>query len=104
MGRPTKLDARTSKAIFDALTVGCSIKTGCRAAGVGLTTFKTWMARGKSDRRADATYRAFRAGVKKARARGEAHALKIIRRAMPDHWQAAAWFLERSAPRRWGRA
>jgi hypothetical protein len=64
--------------------------------------FKAWLARGQSDDPADGPFRAFRAAVRKARAQGEMHALRVIQAAMPSHWQAAAWFLERSNPKRWG--
>ena len=103
MGRPAKLTDETVKTIVDAIKAGCPIAVACQAAGIGKTTFKSWMARGKSTDGADAHYRAFRADIRKARAHGEAQALGIIRDAMPDHWQAAAWFLERSRPCRWGR-
>lgn len=103
MARPTKLDQATARTIIDALAVGCPIRVACQAAGVGATTFKTWMARGSSGDESDAPCRAFRADVKKARAVGEAAALKVIHEAMPTTWQAAAWFLERSRPERWGR-
>lgn len=103
MPRPAKLTDETVKLIVDAIRVGCPIRVACLAGGIGSTTFKTWMDRGKSADEADAPYRAFRTSLKKARGHGEAHALKIIQDAMPDHWQAAAWFLERSRPTRWGR-
>ena len=103
MGRPTKLDEPRVGALIDALKVGCTAQVACRAAGVGRSTFKAWLARGKSPDPADAPYRAFRAAVQKARGHGERHALGVIHGAMPTHWQAAAWFLERSQPRRWGR-
>lgn len=103
MARPTTLDESTARTILDALRAGCSIRVACKAAGVGQTTFKTWVARGKSRADEDAPYRAFRADVRKARSAGEAAALKVIHEAMPDHWQAAAWFLERSKPARWGK-
>ena len=28
---------------MDAIKVGCPVKVTCRAAGIGLTTFKSWM-------------------------------------------------------------
>ncbi len=103
MARPAKLNDETVKTIVDAIKVGCPIRVACQAAGIGLTTFKSWMIRGKSTAEIDAPFRAFRAALKKARSHGETYALGIIQAAMPDHWQAAAWFLERSKPRRWGR-
>ncbi len=103
MARPAKLNPETATIIVDAIKVGCPTRVACQAGGIGLTTFKSWMTRGISNDEADAPYRAFRADVKKSRAHGVAYALKIIQQAMPDHWQAAAWFLERSRPMQWGR-
>src|SRR4051794_21218430 len=63
MGRPTKLGEATARAIIDALKVGCPVRVACQAAGVGSTTFKTWMVRGTSGDESDAPFRAFRADV-----------------------------------------
>jgi len=41
--------------------------------------------------------------VKVARLQAEISANQIIRTAAPDHWQAAAWYLERTRPKRYGR-
>jgi hypothetical protein len=103
MARPSKLDEQTAQTIVHALELGVTIKTACQAAGIGGTTFKTWMARGRSDDAADALCRAFRSDVKEARAHGELADLKVIHEAMPTTWTAAAWYLERSRPERWGR-
>ena len=40
---------------------------------------------------------------KKARALSEMKALNVIREASQSSWQAAAWYLERTASDRWGR-
>ena len=49
-------------------------------------------------------YSDFRDAVEKARAEAEAQKLKAIHIAATDGtWQAAAWWLERSFPDRWGR-
>ena len=103
MARPAELNDETTGVIVEAIEVGCPARVACRAAGIGLKSFKSWMARGRSDGEADAPYRTFRVAVLKARATSEARALEAIRGAMPCDWRAAAWFLERSRPRRWGR-
>lgn len=41
--------------------------------------------------------------VKSARAQAEVRAIMSVRAAFGDNWQAAAWFLERTAPDRFGR-
>ena len=104
MGRPSKLNAETTQALADALALGTSILTACKAAGIGETTFSAWFKRGRSKAPADAEFRRFRRAILKARASGEVHALQVIKSAMPNSWQAAAWFIERSRPMRWGRA
>ena len=103
MGRPTKLDMKSAEAIVAALAVGAPVRSACKAAGIGATTFKTWMSRGKSDAPEDAPFRAFRATVKRANAMAQVHALTTLNKAMRNHWQAAAWYLERTDPKRWGR-
>jgi hypothetical protein len=40
--------------------------------------------------------------VEKAQAEAEARDVAIIAKAAPDDWRAAAWRLERKAPRRYG--
>ncbi len=49
-------------------------------------------------------FREFFAAVEKARSESEVRNVMYIQRAAQDGtWQAAAWFLERSFPRKWGR-
>lgn len=57
-------------------------------------------AEGKSDTLAQQ----FRDSLKKARAEAIYRAIVIIGTAAKDHWQAAAWWLERSYPQEFGRA
>lgn len=47
-------------------------------------------------------YRALAAGIKRAEGRAKAYAVGRIRAAMPKHWQAAAWYLERTDPETFG--
>ena len=92
-GRPTKRTPDRAEKILAALRQGTTIATAVRAAGLGLSAFKTWRA-------SDAT---FAAAIKKAIAEGEAALIGIVQRATPKHWQAAAWLLERRWPQRWAR-
>jgi len=48
-------------------------------------------------------YSDFADAVKKAEAEAEANALKAIKDATPQNWQAGAWYLERKYPDRFGR-
>jgi len=92
-GRPTKRTPERAEKILAALRQGMTIATAVRAAGLGLSAFKTWRA---SDE-------AFAAAIKKAIAEGEAALVGVVQRATPKHWQAAAWLLERRWPERWAR-
>lgn len=46
---------------------------------------------------------AFRYQIHRAKAAAEIRALTIIQQAMPENWQAAGWYLERTRPDQYGR-
>ena len=48
--------------------------------------------------------RQFSQAVTRARADARVGAIATIRRAMPDDWKAAAFYLERTDPQSWGRS
>lgn len=48
-------------------------------------------------------YVVFRHQVTKAKALSEMRAVTTIQQAFPDNWQAAAWYLERTKPDKYGR-
>jgi transposase len=101
MGRPTKLNAATQKAIIEAIQAGMYEKDAALYAGISEPTFHNWMARG---REGEAPFLEFQESVKKARAVAQHTNIQIIRTAAEDgNWQAAAWWLERSFPKLWGR-
>lgn len=102
-GRKTRFNAALTDRVCAALRAGNFIGTACHIAGIGETTFRRWMRKAEADD-ASPELRAFRRAVKRARAAAEAEALRNIQAAAErGTWQAAAWFLERSAPERWGR-
>jgi len=100
MGRPTLLDDTIAHRICAALAAGNTRSTAARAAGIGWSTLKTWLARG---RHGEEPFAAFLAQVKKAEADGEAELVATIRAGATRTWQCAAWLLERRFPRRWAR-
>lgn len=104
MGQPTKLTPEMQERIIEGLESGLHQESACARAGIGKTTFYRWMNRGESDDEADVDYRNFRHAVERARAKPEAEALEAVKAAWRDGtWQAAAWFLERSHPHKYGR-
>ena len=72
------------------LSRGVSISEACREVGVGRATYYRHYA-------ADPV---FARQIDRARAEVRIQMLKIIRES--NSWRAAAWFLEKSAPRDWG--
>lgn len=103
MGRPTKLTPDKHDRIITALKAGNYFETAARYAGVDPSTAHRWLNRGK-DEDAPTEYQEFRNAVESARAEAEARNVALIQQAAnTGTWQAAAWFLERTAHQRWGR-
>jgi len=102
-GRPTDLTPETQTRVIEALRAGNYIDAACAYAGIGTSTYYRWMQRAQEFDAPD-IYVEFRETVLKARAEAEIRNVGLIQRAASDGtWQAAAWFLERSHPRKWGR-
>jgi hypothetical protein len=101
MPRPTKLTPETQARIIQALEAGNYFETACGYAGIHQATGYAWMAKGREA--TSGVYREFYEAVEKATANAEAGMVAIIKLASRDTWQAAAWWLERRAPDRWGR-
>lgn len=101
MGRKSKLTEERQERILQAIRAGNYIETAALHAGISEGTFHRWMQEG--ERAKTGKKREFYEAVKKARADAETRTVAIISNAMPTSWQAAAWWLERSFPDRWGR-
>ena len=108
------LTPETQSAILEALNLGNYLETSARYGGVTPQTVYNWLDRGRIERDRlendgepddyEARFVEFLDLVEKARARSETRAVGLIQKAAADGtWQAAAWYLERSAPKRWGR-
>jgi hypothetical protein len=103
MAMPTKLNETTQKRIVEAISTGNYMETAARYAGIDRKTFYNWMERGAGDD-AEPLYREFREAVEEAKAAAEVRAvLRITQAANDGTWQAAAWWLERTRPKQWGR-
>lgn len=102
MPRPTKLTEDVQDRILAALRAGNYMETAARYAGIDESTLHRWIARGNDTD--DEPYHQFCKAVEKARAEAEVRNVHLIQgAAQGGTWQAAAWFLERSFPGRWGR-
>lgn len=104
MPRPPKFTPATVATLLDAIRIGASYESACRAAGIGASTLDDWR-HGRFPRQADA---ALKAGFPDAltRAQGEsdlANLAAIRTAASAGDWRAAAWGLERRHPAEYGK-
>lgn len=92
-GRPNKLDDQAKSQILAMISVGCSRARAARFVGVRPTALTMLTKRDP----------AFAAELKQSEKRREMDALASIRRASGKSWRAAAWLLERTQRRQYGR-
>lgn len=104
-GRPTKLTPGVKALIVQLIQVGNYFETACAYAGIDPGTAHRWLRRGDGrDGEPCEPYLSFAVEVHQARALAEAHKVQLIAAAAQNgNWQAAAWWLERSFPGKWGR-
>lgn len=112
-GRKTLLTPEIMETIVDLLKRGNYLATAAKYVGVDPATLGQWrakgerlMAEGRPEDEYDETellYQNFAIEVGKARSLAEIKAVEVIRNAMPNQWQAAAWYLERTNNADWGR-
>lgn len=95
------LTPELQKAFVAIVARGHYNQTACDASGITTETYRNWMARGEAG---EAPYLGFFEAVKKARSAAEVSALSVIERAASGgQWQAAAWWMERRYPDKWGK-
>ena len=110
-GRKTLLNKEIAEAIVNALKLGNYMTTAADYVGVTPLTIANWLRKGEAlsqvdDRELDndeQMFVDFFMDCKKAKALSEMKAVNVIREASQSSWQAAAWYLERTANDRWGR-
>ena len=101
MARPTKLDTDIHNRIVEAIRSGNYAEPSSRSAGISLSTFYRWLARGEAEEQGP--YRDFLEAVREAEATAEIAAVAVLRDAMTTDWRAAVSFLERRYGQRWHR-
>ena len=99
MGRP-KLEPATTQRVVDLIRAGNYLEVAATAAGIHRSTLYRWMRHGRDQKRG--RYRKFLSQVEKAQAEAESRDVALIAKAASEDWRAAAWRLERKAPRRYG--
>src|SRR6267143_1594100 len=101
MCRP-KLDPATTQRVVDLIRAGNYLEVAATAAGIHRSTLYRWMRHGRDQKRG--RYRRFLNQVEKAQAEAESRDVALIAKAASEDWRAAAWRLERKAPRASGAA
>ena len=112
-GRPLRLTDAVTDTICDALKEGAYAEEAAAMAGIGRSTYYMWLSRGRVARSrreedlpvsvTDQGFLDFLDSVERASVAPEMEALRIIHRAAErGSWRAAAWFLERRYPHKWG--
>lgn len=89
----TKYTPERHVAIINAIEQGVPYRHAAAIAGISEDTMQRWRER----------FAAFAEAIKAAEGRAVAGRLARIRQAEPDHWQAAAWWLERKYPQEFGK-
>ena len=112
-GRPAALTDEVIKRICDELRQGGTKAAAAAASGYSLSAFMQWQAAGRKEiesiadgnpaNRSKVQMVKFVEAMADAELVGEAELIRVIRRASEDHWQAAAWILERRHPEKYGR-
>jgi hypothetical protein len=95
--RPLKYTPERADKLIQAIRVGATFRLACQYAGISEDTFARWR-KGRQGAPAD-----FAERVKEAEGAGAIGWLAVIEKAMTEHWQAAAWKLERLHAQDYGR-
>lgn len=99
-----KMTPERCERLCEALRAGNYIEISCAYAGIHKDTYYKFLERAQKDPPGSQRQEMLRS-ILKARADAEVRNVAYIQRAAqdPKTWQAAAWWLERSFPTRWGR-
>lgn len=96
-----KLNQEMIEKAYKYIAAGNYVETVCEYLGISKNTWYVWLRKGEKQKQG--VYRDFYDAIKKAEAEAEMRNVAIIQKAAQDTWQAAAWFLERKYPERWGK-
>ena len=101
-GRKPKLTAEMIEKIGNALKAGNYIDTACDYVGISRSIFYVWLQEAEKPG-AKQIYLDLMDTVRTSRAEAEMRNVLKIQKAADDSWQAAAWWLERSQPKKWSK-
>ena len=112
--KPITVNDPKFQRLIEALTAGNYMNIACQYAGIGESTVYRWLADARDELAAinsgekpdpdKARLIEMADQIDSARAEAETRNVFMIQKAAKEGtWQAAAWWLERTAPKRWGR-
>ncbi len=99
-GRKTKLTPELQDDVVKRIRAGNYIKVACQAVGISHTAYFDWLKKGQEGK---SPYAEFLDAIKKAESEAHVNYVAIVASHAPKQWQAAAWWLERRFPDKWGR-
>ena len=99
MARPTKLTEAVTDDLVVLLAAGVPVEVAARSVGVSRRTLDRWLREGELRKRVE---QARATGPVSTEAVTEARLVVLLARAAQFDWKAAAWWLERRWPQRWG--
>ena len=105
VGRPTLLTDELQAALESDLETGNYLSTAAIANGISYRSVRRWVKQGEKDLesgRGETQHAIFCQTVKRARRRGEKRLIARVAEGGPG-WQGAAWILERTMHKRYGR-
>ena len=98
----TKLTPELQEKFCNAIENGDSILGACGYVGISEKTYYNWMDRA-AEAKTKTKFVKFKECVDKAKAKALHNFEQVITHASTDHWQAAAWMLERRHPNLYGK-
>lgn len=101
VGRPSKLTDERRERLVEAIKKGATYELACGYAGISYESFRQWMKAGAEAQ--SGQFLALFAAIKEAEGEAAYGWLDKIENAASEHWQAAAWKLERRYPQDYGR-
>jgi transposase len=89
-GRPTVLNPKLEAELLRLLSDAVSRRTACIRCGIGLSTFRDWMAKGKAEPQSE--WGRFRHKVREAEAEAEIEVVRHIQeKALENAWLGMEW-------------
>lgn len=98
----SKLTPELQEKFCDAIENGDSILGACGYVGIDESTYYKWMKKAE-EAKGRSKFVKFKECVDKAKAKALHNFEQVITRASTEHWQAAAWMLERRHPNMYGK-